>query len=86
MKTSRFPWEVIFIGMIMLTVALLSSCTTTGGPTIPTSLLTCPAEPVATSAWKSQRDVGKFLVRVAEAGEDCRTKLGAVKKIVEPRK
>ena len=48
---------------------------------VPPSLLSCKAEP-RPEAWKSQRDVGRFIVRLAEAGDDCRTKLGAVRRVV----
>lgn len=50
---------------------------------IPNSLLTCSAEPVAGTTWIRERDVAQYLVRLAAAGEDCRTKLAAVGRIVE---
>jgi hypothetical protein len=49
---------------------------------VPDSLLTCMAEPKAREVWRTQRDVALYLVRLAEAGEDCRAKLGAVKGLV----
>ncbi len=50
---------------------------------IPNSLLTCSAEPVAGSTWIRERDVAQYLVKLAAAGEDCRTKLAAVKRLVQ---
>jgi len=51
---------------------------------IPNSLLTCSAEPVAGSTWIRERDVAQYLVKLAAAGEDCRAKLAAVRRIVNP--
>lgn len=51
---------------------------------VPASLLSCrpppPPRPVDT-----QRDVALLIVDLAEAGEDCRGKLRAVKEVVEGR-
>lgn len=52
---------------------------------VPKSLLLCSPEPRAGTVWVSQKDVGRYLVRLAEAGEDCRLKLAAVKRLVEAR-
>lgn len=49
---------------------------------IPNSLLTCSPEPVAGSVWLSQRDIAQYLVKLAAAGEDCRAKLAAVRRLV----
>lgn len=50
---------------------------------IPDSLLSCMPEPIASRGWATQRDVALFMVRLAEAGEDCRTKLAAVRRLIE---
>lgn len=50
---------------------------------IPNSLLTCSPEPVAGSTWIRERDVALYLVKLAAAGEDCRTKLAAVKRLMQ---
>jgi len=50
---------------------------------IPNSLLTCSAEPVAGSTWIRERDVAQYMVKLAAAGEDCRTKLAAVRRLVQ---
>ncbi len=49
---------------------------------IPNSLLTCSPEPVAGSTWVRERDVAQYLVKLAAAGEDCRTKLAAVRRLI----
>ena len=49
---------------------------------VPPSLLSCMPEPKPREVWRTQRDVALYLVRLAEAGEDCRAKLGAVKGLV----
>ena len=78
----------------LFAVSVLSACATTTKTVpvieiqerrveVPKSLLTCAAEPVAGSVWTSQKELGKFIVRLAEAGQDCRLKLTAVKKLVE---
>ncbi|MBP0439917.1 hypothetical protein [Tianweitania sediminis] len=50
---------------------------------VPPSLLQCMPEPQARAAWRTQRDVALFLIELAEAGEDCRVKLDAVRKVME---
>ena len=50
---------------------------------VPRSLLTWSPEPVAGTEWVSQRDVARYMIDLAEAGEDCRTKLDAVRRLVE---
>ncbi len=50
---------------------------------VPKSLLTCSPEPTAGTAWISQKDVARYLNRVAEAGNDCRVKLRSVRNIIE---
>lgn len=47
------------------------------------SLLTCMPEPRAREVWHTQREVALFLVKLAEAGEDCRAKPGGVRSLLE---
>jgi len=73
----------------------LSACTTTKTVPVvevrerrvevPKSLLTCSSEPVAGSLWVTQRDIARYLVKLAEAGEDCRLKLAAVRRLVSEK-
>ncbi|WP_156461948.1 hypothetical protein [Rhizobium sp. Leaf311] len=77
----------------LMIVAILASCQTTEPKVItqvqvqrievPRSLLTCSAEPVCGSVTVSVKDLMKVADQVAKAGADCRSKLDAVKRIVE---
>lgn len=49
---------------------------------VPPSLLECMPEPQARELWKTQRDMVLFMERLALAGQDCRTRLGNVKKLL----
>lgn len=49
---------------------------------VPEALLTCMPEPEAREVWKTQKDVAMYLVRVSEAGDDCRQRLAGVKRLV----
>lgn len=49
---------------------------------VPESLLECMSQPEAAAAWKSQKDVAIFMLRLAEAGDDCRQKNGAIKRLL----
>lgn len=51
------------------------------GPTVPDQLLACKPEP-SPPATGTQRGVAHYVLDLAEAGDDCRTKLGAVRSIV----
>lgn len=82
---------ILSFGVIVAVVAL-AGCTTTERVIpkvetrtleVPPSLLRCMPEPQARDAWRTQRDVALFLIRLAEAGEDCRLKLEAVRKLLE---
>ncbi|MGQ2910055.1 MAG: hypothetical protein ACT6QU_19120 [Aliihoeflea sp.] len=50
---------------------------------VPRSLLTCSPEPVERTAWISQCDDARYMIDLAEAREDCRTKLDAVLRLVK---
>jgi len=49
---------------------------------VPARLLKCLPEPVARQAWTNQREVALYMIRLAEAGQDCRLKLEAVSKLL----
>lgn len=78
------PW-------ILLSCVLLSGCGTDPPPMVtevkyirqqvPAQLLDCAAQPVPPRV-ASQRDVALYLLDLAEAGEDCRSKLDAVRGVV----
>lgn len=50
---------------------------------VPDALLTCMPEPEAREVWRTQKDVALYLVRVSEAGEDCRQKLDGVRRLLD---
>lgn len=49
---------------------------------IPPVLLTCLESPEP-PAGNSQRDAAEFMVRLWDAGEDCRSKLDAIRRLVD---
>ncbi|HEV7334444.1 MAG TPA: hypothetical protein VGO06_00630 [Bosea sp. (in: a-proteobacteria)] len=49
---------------------------------VPPSLLSSMPEPKAKEVWTRQRDVALYLVKLAEAVEDCRVKLESVKMLL----
>lgn len=51
-------------------------------PHVAPSLLHCKAEPEPLGPGARQRDVAPYALDLAEAGRDCRRKLGTVAKIV----
>lgn len=71
---------------LLLLPLLLAAC---GAPDIapvetrpispPAALLTCRAAPAVPREAETQREVARFIVRLAEAGEDCRSKLADVR-------
>jgi hypothetical protein len=81
----------VFVSLLLLLVG----CTTTKTITVteiverrvevPKSLLSCSPEPEAGTVWVSQKDVARYMVKLAKAGEDCRLKLSAVKRLVDAR-
>lgn len=62
-------------------------------PEVPKSLLSCAPEPKLTEALiealrnraDDGRDVTMFINALAEAGADCRTRLGAVRRILQAK-
>jgi hypothetical protein len=50
---------------------------------IPGDLLTCAPQPAPPDTG-TQRDVGQFIIDLAAAGADCRSKVEAVAQIVKP--
>lgn len=48
----------------------------------PVELLHCADQPEP-GAIRSQRDVARYVLRLAEAGDDCRAKLTAVRRFID---
>jgi uncharacterized lipoprotein YmbA len=63
----------------------LAACASTA-PNVRPSLLTCAQQPKSPvdQAGATQRDVALWIVDMAAAGDDCRSKLGSVRRIVSP--
>lgn len=92
--SGRSPWDLyaraVITALMCAVAVILSACQTTRTITkieyqkiqVPESLLKCMPEPEAKAAWTTQRQVALYLVRLAEAGEDCRLKLAAVKRVM----
>ncbi len=85
---------MIKILMAAAATVLLSACAHKAEPKIvrhvetrqlevPAALLTCMPEPEAREVWKSQKDVALYLVRISEAGDDCRQKLDGVRRLLD---
>lgn len=93
----RSPWHITYkataVALVIMAVIAMSGCTTTREVPVeriverkvevPANLLTCAKEPVAGTVWVSQKDVASYMVKLAAAGEDCRRKLDAVRRLVE---
>lgn len=68
----------------LLLALILAGCATTGS--VPDYLLNCQPQPIApTAPGTTERAVGHFIVDLAVAGDDCRTKLGSVRQILRPQ-
>ena len=50
---------------------------------VPKYLMECEHQPQVLEAWKSQKEVGIFIIHLSEAGEDCRQKLNGINKLIE---
>lgn len=75
--------RALAIGIFCLALA---GCATTSTGVVPAQLLTCEAQPAAPRGDIRQRDVALYVVDLAEAGADCRTKLGSVRRLLTPEK
>lgn len=74
---------LVLLGLILGGCAKPSPAIEVAGPTVPDQLLTCRDEPTP-PATGTQRAVALYVIDLAEAGDDCRAKLGAVRSIVRP--
>lgn len=78
---------------ILISAMILAGCATeptqlvelrdTEMPQVPDSLLTCEAAPTVPAEGSWQSEVARYLLDLFGAGEDCRSKLGAVRSILK---
>lgn len=71
------------IALSILALVILAGCSSMRMSTVPDQLLTCDAQP-ASPKGGTQKDASLFVVDLAAAGQDCRSKLGSVRKILRP--
>lgn len=65
-----------------MTAMALAGCSTIGA--VSPALLSCARQPESPAevAGATQRDVALYIVDLAAAGDDCRSKLGSVRRIL----
>ena len=88
MTARRCAWSRVGIGLVLILTGLLGGCQTAETrfvdrvvevrPTVAPSLLRCRPEPDPLPATARQRDIAPYVIDLAEAGADCRRKLGTV--------
>lgn len=94
MNQRRCAWTLVLLGAGLMLVGGLGGCATTDTvyvdrvvverPHVAPSLLHCKPEPEPLSPKARLRDVAPYVIDLAEAGADCRRKLGTVAKRVQP--
>lgn len=74
--------------VILAFAVTLASCARPPASVVPQALLQCAPQPKspADKAGVTQREVALFVVDLAAAGDDCRSKLGSVRRILTPEK
>lgn len=85
--------KVATVAAFVMVISMLAACQTTEPRVITQvqvhrievskSLLTCSSEPVYGNVSVTVKDLMKFADQLAKAGADCRSKLDAVKRIVD---
>ena len=85
------PHHILSRAMPLLPCALLltacgSSLNTVEAPrlTVPASLLACATQPEPPAAGTDDTALAHWILDLASAGDDCRGKLGAVAKVLNP--
>ena len=73
------------IAISILAIVILAGCSSMRSSTVPDALLTCQAQP-ASPKEGTQKDAALYVVDLAAAGQDCRSKLGSVRRILTPEK
>jgi len=66
----------------ILALVILAGCSSMRTTTVPDQLLTCEAQPPSPKGG-TQKDAALYVVDLAAAGQDCRSKLGSVRRILK---
>jgi hypothetical protein len=74
------------IVIAILGLLLLTGCGPALMPYITDETLVCASQPVspADDPHTTDKDAADYITYLAEAGEDCRSKLGAVRRLLRP--
>lgn len=84
--TSALAAAVVVLGGCQTTRTEYVERVVTVRPHVAPSLLRCKAEPEPLPAGARQRDIAPYVIDLAEAGADCRRKLGTVAtQVQEPK-
>lgn len=67
----------------ILALVILAGCSSMRMTTVPDQLLTCDPQPASPKAG-TQKDAALYVVDLAAAGQDCRSKLGSVRELLRP--
>lgn len=73
------------IVVAILALVILAGCSSVRTSTVPDALLICQAQPPSPKAG-TQRDAALYVVDLAAAGQECRSKLGSVRRILNEEK
>jgi len=73
--------------LTLVFAVVLAGCATTA-PIVPATLLQCEPQPKspAKDPGATERDAALYIVQLAEAGADCRDKLGSVRRLLTETK
>lgn len=72
---------LLIVGLLVALSMMLSGCSTTGSR-VPPQLLVCKDQPSAPKS-PTQRQVGLYVIDLAAAGADCRSKLNSVRGLLD---
>lgn len=78
-------WRPLLILALIVALMMLGGCATSTAGRVPGQLLTCAEQPASPKS-PTQRQVGLYVIDLTAAGDDCRTKLNAVRGLVEDRR
>ena len=72
--------------LIPVIALVLVGCTTTTPPLVTSDMLYCMPAPIspADDPNATESSAGEYVIDLAEAGADCRSKLGSVRQLILP--